>query len=82
MAFVVGQKVKWVTSGTLKIGEVIAIVPAGSSPASVGFPKAGGGGMPRKHESYVIRGQIVSYGKILPRKSVYWPMVSVIEAVE
>ncbi|MQB09564.1 hypothetical protein DXT96_06805 [Agrobacterium sp. ICMP 6402] len=54
--FSVGDKVEWVSSGVKKIGEIIAVVPAGKTPAEIGYPKAGGGGEARDHETYVARG--------------------------
>ena len=74
----VGQKVKWTSSNTEKVGEVVAIVPAGKTPRDVGHPKAGGGGMARDHESYVIRGQQIWRGELQARKAWYWPVVSLI----
>lgn len=78
MTFEVGDKVTWISSNTQKVGEVIAVVPAGKTPAEIGHPKAGGGGIQRDHETYVIRGQQIWKGQVQPRKALYWPYVSLI----
>lgn len=77
--FQIGDQVVWVSSNTKKIGEVTAIVPAGKLPREVGKPKAGGGGMHRDHESYVVRGKKLNsknapYGHFAD----YWPFVSLL----
>lgn len=75
----IGTKVEWTSSNTKKIGEVTAIVPAGKTPAEIGKPKAGGGGDPRKFESYVVRGRKVdSKGVPFGPKADYWPLVSLL----
>lgn len=80
MTFQVGDKVKWISSNVRKIGEVVAIVPVGGSPRSVGFPKAGGGGSERDHVTYIVRGRKRSYdNQPYGSTAVYWPVVSLLE---
>lgn len=78
--FNVGDKVRWTSSGTTKFGHVVAIVPAGKTPGDVGYPKAGGGGGPRDHDSCIVRGwPAPRRGDTgAPRKAWYWPVVSLI----
>ncbi|KQM88620.1 hypothetical protein ASE67_02450 [Sphingomonas sp. Leaf23] len=79
--FAVGDPVEWTTSNTRKIGEIVAVVPGGQKPAQVGFPKAGGGGLGRDHESYVVMGRKTdSRGAYYGSAAVYWPPVSTIKA--
>lgn len=80
--FEIGQNVEWVSSNVKKVGEIIAVVPAGKRPRDVGHPKAGGGGDARNHDSYVIRGQQVWKGVIQPAKYWYWPVVSLIKPID
>ena len=78
----VGDKVRWISSNTRKSGTIEAIVPEGSTPSDVGFPKAGGGGMSRGHESYVVRGRkLDSRGNEYGPAALYWPFVSLLEPV-
>lgn len=82
--FKVGDKVRWISSNTRKVGEIIAIVPKGKMPREIGYPKAGGGGWGRDHESYVVQGAAVPsrHQAKAPRKAHYWPVVSLLEADE
>lgn len=76
----IGDKVRWTSSGTQKRGTILAIVPSGLKPADMGFPKAGGGGMSRNHESYVVKGRrLNSKGEETGSTSLYWPHSSLIE---
>lgn len=77
MSYKVGDKCAFVTSNTRKVGEVVAVVPPGSVPSDVGFPRAGGGGSWRGAESYVVRARKKNYrGDFYGSVSVYWPPVS------
>lgn len=77
--FVIGDKVKWTSSNVAKFGEVVAVVPAGMTPAQVGHPKAGGGGMPRKDESYIVHGRkLDSSRRTYGSKGYYWPVNSLL----
>lgn len=84
MTFKVGDKVEWNSSNTIKTGEIVAVVPAGKCPDDVGYPKAGGGGLSRKHETYIVRGRKLYNHNRQPYGSngVYWPVVSLLQAVE
>lgn len=77
--FEVGQKVKWISSNVRKTGEITAVVPAGKVPSEIGKPKAGGGGLPRDHESYVVHGQKQDNRGPYGSKAEYWPFVSLLE---
>ncbi|WP_159975797.1 MULTISPECIES: hypothetical protein [unclassified Novosphingobium] len=82
MSMKIGDKVRWTSSNTCKRGVIEAIVPAGSLPGDVGFPNAGGGGMSRDHETYIVRGRkLNSAGAEYGSKGVYWPRVSLLELV-
>ena len=76
--FNVGDKTQWVSSGVRKIGEVIAVVPAGKTPSDIGYPKAGGGGIARDHETYVIKGIKVDSKGPYGSRALYWPFVSLL----
>lgn len=86
MGYQVNDIVRWTSSNTDKQGTIVAVVPAGRKPADVGFPKAGGGGLQRDHETYVIRGKKLQrtvdgaapYGSA----ALYWPHVSLLKLVE
>ncbi len=83
MTFQVGDKVKWTSSNTRKVGEVTHIVPAGRTPDDVGKPIAGTTGLPRKEVSYIVRGQKCDYrGNVEKKVANYWPRVSLLEARE
>lgn len=74
--FKVGDKVEWTSSNVKKIGEIIAVVPADKTPVEVGYRKAGGGGLPRGHETYVIEGHRVNErGVKYGYRSLFWPVV-------
>ena len=78
--FECGEAVYWKSSNTTKKGYVEAIVPAGKTPSEIGFPKAGGGGICRDHESYVLRGRkLNSRGAEYGSKGWYWPHVSLLK---
>ncbi len=80
--FKVGDKVYWSSQSrgfdTDKVGEVVAIVPAGQHIRPVRFVEtynvsAMGYGCPRDHESYLVA---VQTGKTpQAKKSLYWPRV-------
>lgn len=74
-----GAVVRWISSNIYKQGVVEAVVPAGRTPADVGFPKAGGGGLARDHKSYIVRGRKFAGGKEYGSKALYWPHVSLLE---
>lgn len=69
--------VKWTSSNTRKEGVVVAMVPAGKTPRSLGFD-VDGAGSPRKHESYLVKGNVPG----LPWKKIYWPVASLLERME
>lgn len=73
-AFKMGARVYWVSqaggSSIPKQGEVIGVVRAGQRPGREDFPslwKNPGPGLPRDHESYVVR---------VTGRGIYWPRVS------
>ena len=75
--FNLGDMVQWESCGTVKRGEVVAIVPPGEYPPTLeelpGFSfKSYGFGQPRKTTSYLI-GVTVCRSKI---RRLYWPTVS------
>jgi hypothetical protein len=72
--FDLGDIVEWTSSGTTKIGEIVAIVPAGEFPPVLeqmpGYSfRSFGCGNPRKVVSYMIA---VTVGKS-KIKRLYWP---------
>lgn len=73
--FKVGDKVSWLSSGTLKTGDVIAVVPVGEVPllveplAGYSFRSFGCGG-PRKEISYVVGSHLKKNERII---KLYWP---------
>ena len=82
-SFAVGDKVAWTSSSTRKIGVVTHIIPARQTPSDFKL-KAGGGGRPRDHETYVIRAKptyAAAYGKPERQGSAanYWPFVTLLE---
>lgn len=81
-----GQWVKWVSSGTPKIGQVVQVVNGGEMPDRDRFPSlytSSGIGTPRKELSYVIEGYAVTKeGRRQGRKQRYWPRVSQLEVSE
>jgi len=74
--FDIGDMVQWSSCGTRKVGEVVAIVPAGESPPVLeelpcySFKGFGAGG-PRKVTSYLIA-VTVKNSKI---RRLYWPSI-------
>lgn len=83
MTFAVGDKVEWTSSNTRKVGEIVAVVPAGKIPSDVGFPKAGGGGIGRKQVSYIARGRKRTYrDEPYGSNAVYWPMTSLLKPLD
>ena len=82
MKFEVGMNVTWISSNTRKRGVITDVVPAGRTPREIGKPKAGGGGMYRDHETYVVRGRkLTSRGEEYGPKADYWPLVSLLETI-
>ena len=65
--FQVGDQVQWISGArgtvTLKVGTIIAVVPAGEAPPRKGLRDPG---VPRDHESYII--------KVVAQR--YWPHVN------
>lgn len=78
--FKVGDKVRWLSSNTYKVGEIVAVVPVGKTPQEVNYPKAGGGGIGRNHISYIVLGSKVSTRSVRrdSREAYYWPVVSLL----
>ncbi len=72
-----GVTVKWTSSNTRKEGVVVAVVPAGKTPRALGFD-VDGAGSPRKHESYLVKGNVPGQ----PWKKIYWPVASLLERME
>ena len=64
----IGQTVTWTSSNLEKTGEIVAVVPAGERPSTDLTPKVKDPGVPRDHESYVVKAN----GKH------YWPRVSLL----
>ncbi|WP_223566896.1 hypothetical protein [Agrobacterium tumefaciens] len=76
--FKVGDKVEWISSGVKKVGVIVGVVPAGKTPAEIGYPKAGGGGDPRDHETYVAKGIKIDSKGPYGSRALYWPFVSLL----
>lgn len=77
--FAIGDRVKWNSSNTDKVGEIVAVVPAGQRPIDVGFAKAGGGGLSRDHTTYIVKGRkLDSRGDPRGSTAHYWPVVSLL----
>lgn len=75
--FKVGDTVRWISSNTYKVGTVTHVVPERKIPLDVGVKLEGG--MPRDHESYIVRGQKEHRsGSLLKPKANYWPRVSLL----
>lgn len=84
--FKVGDRVTWTSqsqgSTTTKSGEIIAIVPAGSTPHRIMLPdkyrncRCMYDGMRRDHESYIVAVIPGKTGKASPQ--LYWPRVSLL----
>lgn len=75
MMFQKGDRVTWssMAAGVMrtKVGSIIEVVPAGHRPKT----KKKDNGLPRRHESYVVRAFTVRPGKE-PQLRVYWPRVN------
>lgn len=81
--FKIGDKVRWISSNTYKQGIVEVVLPPRRTPLDVGYPKAGGGGLSRDHETYIVRGRkITNRGDEYGSKALYWPRVSLLEKLE
>jgi len=79
----IGDRVRWISSNTYKQGVIEAVVPARRLPSDVGFPKAGGGGLSRDHETYIVRGRkLTNTGVEYGPRAVYWPRLSLLELQE
>lgn len=77
----VGAKVRWTSSNTRKVGVVTHVVPARQLPRDVGVA-LDGTGSPRDHETYVVRGQKLSWkagNSPFGPTANYWPRVSLLE---
>lgn len=84
MQFEAGDRVTWASQAsggwTEKTGEVVKVVPpkayseVGRIAEELGARSAFGGGMPRDHESYVVKVQPGKTGNAKP--VLYWPVVS------
>lgn len=73
----IGDKVTWTSQAgsttRTKIGEVIEVVPKNHHPQM----KKSDNGMPRNHESYVVRAYAVFKGRSGQKSyRLYWPRVS------
>mgnify|MGYP000898515629 CR=1 FL=1 len=81
MAFDVGSRVTWTTQGIEKIGYVIEVVAPDGDPRTK-LPERG---MPRNHETYVVRArrrQDWSLRRPWSTLSNYWPRTSALREVE
>lgn len=78
MTFAIDQRVVWISSGTRKSGVVIAVLPADTAPAAIGYPKLGGPNAQRDHETYIVRGAAGGSAKT----SLYWPLVSLLRPAD
>ena len=71
-----GDKVTWTSQAgsteRTKIGEIIEVVPENKYP----LKKKGDIGMPRNHESYVVRAYPVIKNKPKKNTKLYWPRAS------
>lgn len=72
----VGKKVTWTSSGVPKVGEIIAVIPAGKLPSDFGI-KIKDGNTPRDHETFVVSGETVD-GPAKGKPNTYWPRVSLL----
>jgi len=87
MVFKIGDEVEWTSQarGSMKTkrGEIFAIVPAGQRPRLQdlsGTRRNGmGGGLPRSHESYLVRVRRAHASAAMDRA--YWPRVSQLRPV-
>ncbi|RQS39757.1 hypothetical protein [Burkholderia sp. Bp8990] len=78
--FKVGQRVEWTSSNKTKVGEIVAVVPAGADLHNHAYPAFQYGyGMPREHESYIVR-TYANEAKQTGQKH-YWPVVSLLKIV-
>lgn len=80
MPFAFGHEVEWTSEAAgysrTKRGTVVGVVPSGLLPDSEQFPslyKRSGVGMPRSHESYVVK---------VKGRGLYWPRVKQLKAVD
>lgn len=81
----VGQKVQWKSSGTIKQGEIIAVVKPNEYPTEtfdrLGLQEKGmrfnayGGGQPRNNESFLVA---LHETKKARTQKLYWPLVSLL----
>lgn len=78
----IGDRVRWRSSNKDKAGEIVGIVPAGSSPSREGFAMTSEG-LSRNQVSYVVRGTHVDRkGVAIGKPTLFWPLTSLIERVE
>lgn len=65
-----GDRVQWKSQAAgmhrIKVGEVVEVVPPHTAPSS-----RGDSGMPRDHESYIVRA--VANGRQTQQPRCYWP---------
>lgn len=74
----VGDRVRWVSSNTRKKGEIVAIVPPGSTPKAMGYRIDGG--FSRDHVSYVVKGRRTdSKDQPVGSATLYWPLTSLLQ---
>jgi hypothetical protein len=73
MRFKVGDRVRWQSQAAgvlrVKVGQVVEVVPPCREPQS-----RGDFGMPRDHESYVVRA--IAVGRATKQARCYWPRAS------
>jgi hypothetical protein len=92
---VVGQKVEWVSGGTIKEGEIVAIVPSSTAKSckngmdiyrdlnlvEQGFSfHSYGGGCPRNEISYLVALHEPKKKRVISGK-IYWPRASQLEKI-
>lgn len=82
MAFIKDSRVRWISSGTPKVGSVVAVVPVGVSPHSLGFTRIDAGTAIRDEESYIVKGHVIRNGKPETKTTLYWPRTSLLEPVD
>lgn len=76
--FKMGDRVRWESQAAgisqMKTGEVVHVIPPGSTPDMKGVGGA------RGEESYVVKAAVESNTRMgRPRKRTYWPLVSKLE---
>lgn len=66
----VGSRVSWSSNGKEKVGEIVAVIPAGKTPADFGV-KVKDAGAPRDHESFAV----------MVDTKPYWPRANLLKFI-